>query len=599
MKMFVPMMIVALATTAFAADFDPNSDPSLLGHWSFDEGSGTVAADSSPNGNDGQLTNGPVWVAGKIAGALMFDGVDDYVEIPHSDSLLPSADEVTVAAWIHAERHTGPNNAQWQGILSKGDAPRLYSLYTEVSGSLHFSTGPGGAFVGTLSGDPVPLGEWAHVAAVVSEGQHLYYINAEPAGVSGSGITLPPEGTSILTIGKTPGETDREFLGMIDDVRIYDRALTAQEIKKLIPPRLKAAEPNPADGATGVTMPLLQWSAGETAVLHDVYLGAGPELTEADLKAARQPMAMLYLMAGLEPGAAYYWRVDEIDTAGNVFVGDVWSFVAQALTAYYPTPTDGATDISPETILMWEPGQAAVAHHIYLGDDLDAVTQAAPDTDKGESTETSYLPEGLAPATTYYWRVDETAFGGEVRPGSVWSFTTHLPVDGFESYTDEEGSRIYETWIDGWTNNSGSTVGYLEAPFAERVIVHGGLQSMPMDYNNVNPPHYSETEREFSPVQDWTAGGVDTFALFLRGTAGNGAGTLYVAVEDSAGAVATVATDASLTSTAWEPVPIPLSEFTGVNLARVKVLYLGVGDRDAPTPGGAGRIYIDDIRLIK
>jgi len=56
-----------------------------------------------------------------------------------------------------------------------------------------------------------------------------------------------------------------------------------------------------------------------------------------------------------------------------------------------------------------------------------------------------------------------------------------------ESYTDDEGNRIYETWIDGWTNNTGSTVGNIQAPFAERAIVHGGKQSMPMDFNNTRP----------------------------------------------------------------------------------------------------------------
>jgi hypothetical protein len=79
----------------------------------------------------------------------------------------------------------------------------------------------------------------------------------------------------------------------------------------------------------------------------------------------------------------------------------------------------------------------------------------------------------------------------------------------------------------------------------------------------------------------------------------NGADTLYVAVEDSAGKVA-VASDATLVNaSAWTQWDIPLSSLTGVNLAKVKTLYVGVGDRNNPVPGGAGRIYIDDISLTK
>jgi hypothetical protein len=193
--------------------------------------------------------------------------------------------------------------------------------------------------------------------------------------------------------------------------------------------------------------------------------------------------------------------------------------------------------------------------------------------------------------------------GGSVKTGAVWKFTTHLPVDDFENYNDEEGkgTRIYESWIDGWTNKTGSTVGNTQAPFAEKKIVHSGLQSMPLDFNNVKSPFYSEAEREFSPVQDWTAGNADTLVLYVRGQGGNAPASLYVAVEDATKRVGNVTyPDTKVTNaTKWTQWKIPLSSFTGVNLARVKKLYLGVGDRQKPAAGGAGRIYIDDIHVTK
>jgi hypothetical protein len=362
-----------------------------------------------------------------------------------------------------------------------------------------------------------------------------------------------------------------------------------------------ANTPSPADGAVGVFMPLLSWSKGDDGILHNVYLGKAADLTQADLVSPNLPVTMYYHVAGLEPGATYYWRVDEVDATGKVTTGPVWSFVTQDVKAYYPTPVDGDVDVSLAPALTWYPGQAAMKHHLYLGTSLDDVANGAAATDKGELTDATFAATGLDSVTTYYWRVDEVGVGDVIKTGSVWSFTTFLPVDDFESYTDDEGSRIYEIWVDGWTNSTGSTVGNTTAPFAEQTIVHSGTQSMPMDYNNVNAPFYSEAYLEFSPVQDWTDDGLANLKLDFRGLRSNGAGALYVAVEDNAGksAVAVNADAAAVTATAWTEWNIQLSSLTGVNLTKVKRLYIGVGDRANPAAGGAGRLYIDDIRVTK
>ncbi len=106
-------------------------------------------------------------------------------------------------------------------------------------------------------------------------------------------------------------------------------------------------------------------------------------------------------------------------------------------------------------------------------------------------------------------------------PGDVWSFTTqeYAAVDDFESYNDQDHC-IFDTWIDGYTNGlSGSIVGYMQAPFAERTVVHGGKQSMPFEYNNVKSPYYSEAARTFDTPQNWTTNGADTLALYFRSQA--------------------------------------------------------------------------------
>ncbi len=364
-----------------------------------------------------------------------------------------------------------------------------------------------------------------------------------------------------------------------------------------------ANTPSPADGALGVFMPLLSWSKGDDAVLHNVYFGKTPDLTQASLVSPNLPVTMYYNVAGLEPGVTYYWRVDEVDAAGKVTTGPVWSFVAQDVKAYVPTPVNNDVDVSLAPTLTWQPGQAAMKHHLYLGTSVDDVTNGAAGVDKGEILDATFKPAAaLDSVTTYYWRVDEIGLGNAVKTGSVWTFTTFLPVDDFESYTDTEGSRIYETWIDGLTNGlSGSTVGNATAPFAEQTIVHSGKQAMPMDYNNIKTPFYSEAYEEFSPVQNWTDDGLAILRLDFRGRGTNGDGALYIVVEDNAGksAVAVNADPAAVKATTWMEWKLPLSSLTGVNLAKVKRLYIGVGDRAKPVAGGAGRLYIDDIRVTK
>ncbi len=137
-------------------------------------------------------------------------------------------------------------------------------------------------------------------------------------------------------------------------------------------------------------------------------------------------------------------------------------------------------------------------------------------------------------------------------------------------------------------------------PVGERTIVHTGGQSMPLGHNNANPPYHSEGERTWDTAQDWTVEGVDTVLIHVRGKSTNPSDTLYVALKNGGKKVGVVANpDPDLVKTrVWTERRIPLADF-GVNPAKIKTLYLGVGDRDDPQPGGTGLVYIDDIRLVK
>jgi len=196
--------------------------------------------------------------------------------------------------------------------------------------------------------------------------------------------------------------------------------------------------------------------------------------------------------------------------------------------ASWPNPIDGATEIRIDPVLRWEPGKYANSHELYFGTDSEAVkdaTIASPEY-KGSNTlgDENYDPGKLAWEATYYWRVDEVNSVNPDSPwvGSVWSFTTgdFLTIDDFEEYTDDDtvGEALWQHWIDGFgVPGNGAQVGYLLPPYAERTIVHGGLQSLPLFYDNTAGVTNSEATLTLTSVRDWTEEGVVDLSLWFRG----------------------------------------------------------------------------------
>ncbi len=185
-----------------------------------------------------------------------------------------------------------------------------------------------------------------------------------------------------------------------------------------------------------------------------------------------------------------------------------------------PEPADGAANIHPETSLEWRAGREAVSHNVYIDPDPNVLALTA------SVDVASFTPGNLEFGKTYYWRVDEVNEADEtsVWAGDLWTFSTleYVLVDGFEEYDDDidAGTTIFDTWIDGWINNNGSTVGYFDAPFAEKTIVRTGRQSMPLQYDNTALPFYSEAERTFDAAQNWSNYGADTLVVYFQGVPG-------------------------------------------------------------------------------
>lgn len=229
MKLLINMLLCLLVFVNFIHGAN-EPDESMILYMSFDTIDGKEVKDHSNYGNHGEIKGDPKHVEGKFGKALQLNGQDNWVEIPHHESLTVDKN-VTVMVWINAERYTGPNDAQWQGILAKGNNPRSYSFYTDSAcNCLHFSVGPpaGG---GTLSEGKVELNVWQHVVAQIEDGTHRYWINGQKVGEAANKPDPPGlTDTSNVYIGTDSGGVAQMFLGLMDEVRIWNRALTEDEI---------------------------------------------------------------------------------------------------------------------------------------------------------------------------------------------------------------------------------------------------------------------------------------------------------------------------------------------------------------------------------
>jgi len=259
-------------------------------------------------------------------------------------------------------------------------------------------------------------------------------------------------------------------------------------------------------------------------------------------------------------------------------------FLYIPVSAREPQPADGEADVSLDTVLNWRAGREAVTHDVSLGTDQQAVADGTALVDSVAANE--FAPTYLVLGTTYFWKVDEVneAEAIPLWEGDLWSFSTQefVTVDDFESYDNEE-NLIYETWLDGWVNETGSTVGHLEAPFAEQTVVKSGKQSMPLFYDNTAAPI---SEAELALTQNWTTSGIKSLAIAFAGAAGN-AGQLYVKINGTKVVYDGDAGDIALS--AWQAWNIDLS--TVGNVSNVTSLIIGVEG------GATGVVYIDDIRL--
>ena len=312
-------------------------DPSLVAWWTLNEGIGTTAVDWSGHGHHGTLIGDPQWVDGYDDSAIDFQGVSgNRVEMIGFEGVLGTQDR-TVTAWI---KTTGAGD-----FISAGQNTTTQKWNHRVESSA--ANGNIGAFRVECSGGYIIAetdlrdGQWHHTAAVLESAgaptitDIALYVDGAPEAISGSqAVDVNTAGGRNFWIGDS--HHDRPFPGLLDDVRIYDRALNEDEVKLImrIDPLL-AWNPNPANGSIpdiDAATPLT-WSPGDDASQHDVYFGLDEDAVDgADasdttgIYRGRQS-ATAYTPEDLEwGGGPYYWRIDEIKNDGTITKGRIWTF---------------------------------------------------------------------------------------------------------------------------------------------------------------------------------------------------------------------------------------------------------------------------------
>ncbi len=216
------------AMTSMSMDYQ--YDAGLAGCWKLDERTGAAVFDSSGNDNVGQLLNSPAWADGKMGGALDFNGSNTSVDCG-TDASLDITDSLTIAAWINPRSYGGDGFGR---IVDKGNAAAGFSFYLrDASKSLGYTIYGGTPL--QSNANTVALNQWQQVAVVHDRSASIvkFYVDGQPAG--SVNYTTPP-GSALanpLLFGIRGYDASRAFDGLIDDIRVFSRALSDDDILAL------------------------------------------------------------------------------------------------------------------------------------------------------------------------------------------------------------------------------------------------------------------------------------------------------------------------------------------------------------------------------
>lgn len=433
----IPALALAIATSPTHA-----APEGLIGAWKLDEGSGTTAADSSGNGNNGTIVRGtgtgsPAWVTPghdtDSPFALDFDGTgaatgSNSVNLGNS-AILDQLDNYTISLWVKFKPGYVGGGGTWANLIGRNSsgADWAWMIYVNSSGHIrpHHRNSDGSYAPLTDSSAVMPTGEWVHIEQV-ADGSHLHlYINGQedpnfPINYSGTTMSLPAANTYI-------GQDMRERtpLATISDVKIYNDA----EIAPQVATGTATSVAQTSGTLNGTLSSLGDFTAANVSFRYRVA-GSGDAYTETTPQTVTATGPFSANVSGLAAGTQYDFAA-VVQWEGRDGTQEVQGDTANFETDPLATPSaalnlQAAATGTNKVDLSWDAptsngGTPITGYQIERSADGSAWQTIVADTG---NTDTTYSNTGLSSNTQYYYRVSALNTVGAGNPSNMASATT-------------------------------------------------------------------------------------------------------------------------------------------------------------------------------
>jgi fibronectin type 3 domain-containing protein len=443
--------------------------PGLVGAWGFDEGSGTTTADKSSFNDTGTISNATWTPAGKFGSALSFNGTNASVTIPDA-SQLDVTTGVTVEAWV---KPTGLGTGFQQLVVKETSGNLVYGYYSNSDTNRpqsQVTVGQPRLLDGTAG---LPAGVWSHVAFTYDGTTQRLYVNGTQVSSSAIAGTISTS-TGPLKIGGNSiwGEWQN---GVIDEVRVYNRALNQPEIAADMNTSISAPDivapsaPGTLTATGGLGQVGLSWGAATDnvgVVKYDVYRSTTSGFTPSTANRIAQPTGTTYTDTGVTAGTAYFYKVTAEDAAGNVGpAGNEATATATADTTPPTAPTAlTATASSSQVALTWGASTDAggIARYNVHRSTSSGFTPSTANRIAQPLT-TNFTDTTVVGGTTYYYKVTADDNAGNTSAASneaSAAVPTGPPAGLVAAYSFDQGSGTTLPDLSGNGNNgtiSGAT----------------------------------------------------------------------------------------------------------------------------------------------
>jgi hypothetical protein len=321
---FVMSLAVLLGATLGGSALGADPAASLVGYWKLDGDT----LDSSGLENHGTTEGDPVFEAGMFEQAMYFDGNGDYLVL---DSVADdfTDDDLTLSAWI---KTADTGTWQWWFSCNTAGGGNVIILGL-ISGNIVVHQGAVQVTSTTVVNDL----EWRHVAYTRTGNTGNLYINGEFEGTHTTSFTLSADNRWSIAQEWDSGNPGDFLNGTVDDVRIYDRGLTEDELPQIMTTLSPGAarDPSPANEAIDVPRDaVMSWTPGRYAPAvnaHTVYFSENFDDVNDRIGGVIQNANSYTPAERLEFGTVYYWTVDEVNSPpdSTVFPGEIWRFTVE------------------------------------------------------------------------------------------------------------------------------------------------------------------------------------------------------------------------------------------------------------------------------